>query len=66
MSYKEYAARVPAGKLNLVLDEEHLAKIADATDDWDTDLALFMGLPREDLRDIWKNPSLRENRPLQR
>ena len=72
MSYKEYAARVPAGKLDLVLDEEHggldihLGKIADATDEWDTVLAPFMGLTEMELKDIRKNPRLRDDRALQR
>ena len=72
MSYEEYAARVPAGKLDLVLDEEHggldihLGKIADATDEWDTVLAPFMGLTEMELKDIRKDPRLRDDRALQR
>ena len=72
MSYEEYAARVPAGKLDLVLDEEHggldihLGKIADATDEWDTVLAPFMSLTEMELKDIRKNPRLRDDRALQR
>ena len=72
MSFEEYAARVPAGKLDLVFDEEHggldihLGKIADATDEWDTVLAPFMGLTEMELKDIRKNPQLRDDRALQR
>ena len=70
MSYEEYAARVPAGKLDLVLDEEHggldihLGKIADATDEWDIALAPFMGLTEMELKDIRSNH--RDNKALQR
>ena len=70
MSYEEYAARVPAGKLDLVLDEEHggvdihLGEIADATDEWDTVLAPHMGLTEIELRDIRSNH--RDNRAFQR
>ena len=69
MSFEEYAARVPAGKLDLVLDDGldiHLGKIADATDEWDSVLAPFMGLTEMELADIRKNPRLRDDRALQR
>ena len=58
MSYEEYAARAPAGKLDQVLDadgvELHLGEIADATDDWDTVLAPHMGLTHMEVVDIKK------------
>ena len=68
MSYEEYAAHAPAGKLDLVLDadgvELHLGKIADATDEWDTVLAPYMGLTAMEVKDIKKIN--RDNPPLQR
>ena len=68
MSYEEYAARAPAGTLDLVLDadgvELHLVEIADATRDWDTVLAPHMGLTAMQLKDIRANH--RDNRALQR
>ena len=68
MNYEEYAARVPAGKLDLLLDadgvELHLGKIADATDDWDTVLAPHMGITDREVKDIRRNH--RDDRAEQR
>lgn len=70
MTYEEYAARVPIGKLDLVLDEEHggldvhLGKIADATDEWDTVLGPHMGLTAMEMKTIRRNH--RYDRALQR
>lgn len=58
MSYEDYAARVPPGKLDLELDEmyngveKHLGRIADAMDDWEAKLAPALDTRQREIRDI--------------
>ena len=58
MSYEDYAARVPLGKLDLEVDqqfngvEKHLGKIADAIIDWDLRLAPGLDTTRREINDI--------------
>ena len=56
--YERLAGLAPAGKLELVLDQEndgadiHLGKIADAMVNWDTELAPALGLTSNQVSDI--------------
>lgn len=58
MSYDDYAAMVPPGKLELKLDEQfhgvekHLGKIADKMVDWDTKLAPYLDIKQREIDDI--------------
>ena len=58
MSYEAYAAHLPVGKLDLVLDEEHggvdihLAEIADALVDYETKLIQHLNITSVEMKDI--------------